>query len=114
LETCRQSCQGITDIFHEAVLGSVQGSVDDPISSHHANATGTLHILMAAKEAKVRRVIYASSPSVYGNISADPEEGPAKAEDLRPAPHSPMRQQNCSEKYIADYLPTFTDWRRSP
>jgi len=88
-ETCRQACQGVEYIFHEAALGSVQRSVEDPISSHEANATGTLNVLWAAKEAEVRRVIYASSSSVYGNLSGDAEEVMAKSEDLPPSPQSP-------------------------
>jgi nucleoside-diphosphate-sugar epimerase len=89
LETCRQACQGVEYIFHEAALGSVQRSVEDPITSHEANATGTLNILWAGKEAGIRRVVYASSSSVYGDLSADPEEIKAKTEDLPPAPQSP-------------------------
>jgi nucleoside-diphosphate-sugar epimerase len=89
LETCRQACRGITYVFHQAALGSVQRSVEDPVSTHRANATGTLNILQAAREAGVKRVIYASSSSVYGNISADPEESIRKRETLNPQPQSP-------------------------
>jgi nucleoside-diphosphate-sugar epimerase len=88
-ETCRQACQGVEYIFHEAALGSVQRSVEDPLASHEANATGTLNILWAAREAGVRRVVYASSSSVYGNLSSDPEEVQPKTEDLPPSPQSP-------------------------
>jgi len=89
LETCRQACQGIKEIFHLAALGSVQRSVEDPVATHYANATGTLNILKAAAEEKVKRVIYASSSSVYGNISAHPEEVIPKLESLSPHPQSP-------------------------
>ncbi|MGB9700443.1 MAG: SDR family oxidoreductase [Thermodesulfobacteriota bacterium] len=89
LETCRQACQGINEIFHLAALGSVQRSVEDPIATHYANATGTLNILKAAGEEKVKRVIYASSSSVYGNISVNPEEVIPKLESLPPHPQSP-------------------------
>ncbi len=89
LETCRQACQGIREIFHLAALGSVQRSVEDPVATHYANATGTLNILKAAGEEGVQRVIYASSSSVYGNISANPEEVIPKVESLPPHPQSP-------------------------
>ena len=89
LETCRMACRGIAFVFHLAALGSVPRSVEDPITSHRANATGTLTILQAAKEAKVERVIYASSSSVYGNISSLPDETVPKSETLAPHPQSP-------------------------
>ena len=89
LDTCRQACQDVTYVFHQAALGSVQRSVEDPVATHQANATGTLNILQAAKETRVRRVIYASSSSVYGNISSDPEESIPKRESLNPHPQSP-------------------------
>ena len=88
-EVCRQACQGVSFVFHLAALGSVQRSVEDPLSTHRANATGTLNMLQAAKERGVRRFIYASSSSVYGNISSDPEEVRAKEESLPPHPESP-------------------------
>jgi len=89
LATCHRACQGISFVFHLAALGSVQRSVEDPITTHRANATGTLNILQAAKEAKVRRVVYASSSSVYGNLSSDPEGVKPKREDFPPNPQSP-------------------------
>ena len=88
-EACRQACQGVSYVFHLAALGSVQRSVEDPLSTHQANATGTLNMLQAAKEQGVKRVIYASSSSVYGNVSSDPEEVRAKEEILPPHPESP-------------------------
>jgi UDP-glucose 4-epimerase len=63
--------------------------VEDPLSTHQANATGTLNMLQAAKEQGVRRFIYASSSSVYGNVSSDPKEVRAKEESLPPHPESP-------------------------
>ena len=88
-DACRQACQGVSYVFHLAALGSVQRSVEDPLSTHQANATGTLNMLQAAKEQGVKRFIYASSSSVYGNVSSDPEEVRAKEESLPPHPESP-------------------------
>ncbi|MBM4332113.1 MAG: SDR family oxidoreductase [Deltaproteobacteria bacterium] len=89
IDTCRKACRRISDVFHLAALGSVQRSVEDPITSHLANANGTLNILQAAKEEKVKRIIYASSSSVYGNISSNPGERIPKSENLPPHPQSP-------------------------
>jgi len=89
LPTCRQACQGVIYVLHQAALGSVQRSVEDPLRTHNANATGTLNILQAAKETGVRRLIYASSSSVYGNITSHPEETKPKKETQPPQPQSP-------------------------
>src|SRR6185503_5236402 len=83
-EVCRAACKGVEFVLHQAALGSVPRSIDDPLTSHQANATGTLNMLVAAREAGVRRFVYASSSSVYGN-SAERE----KVETLPTAPLSP-------------------------
>jgi len=99
LKTCRRSCEGISWVYHLAALGSVQRSVEDPIASHQANASGTLNILQAAKETGVKRVMYASSSSVYGNISANPEELIPKSESLPPHPQSPYAATKLMGEY---------------
>jgi UDP-glucose 4-epimerase len=71
-------------VFHLAALPSVPRSIQDPLTSHHANITGTLNILLAARDAGVRRVVYASSSSVYGANAEMP-----KHEALTPLPISP-------------------------
>jgi len=67
LETCRKAVENIDIICHQAALGSVPRSVEDPLSSHISNVNGFLNILIAAKEAGIKRVVYASSSSVYGD-----------------------------------------------
>ena len=67
LEDCRLAMQGIDVITNQAALGSVPRSVDDPLSSHIANVNGFLNVLIAAKEAGIKRIVYASSSSVYGD-----------------------------------------------
>lgn len=89
LETCRRACQGISYVFHHAALVSVQRSLEDPISCHQANATGTLNILLAARETGVKRVVYASSSSVYGNIPSNAEPSVPNSENLPLLPQSP-------------------------
>jgi UDP-N-acetylglucosamine/UDP-N-acetylgalactosamine 4-epimerase len=64
---CREACSGIDFVLHHAALGSVPRSVDDPVSTHNVNATGFLQMLVAARDAKVKKFIYASSSSVYGD-----------------------------------------------
>ena len=101
LSVCRLACQGVSHVFHQAALGSVQRSVENPLRTHQVNATGTLNILQAAKEAKVRRVLYASSSSVYGNTnSLDPEDIIPKEETLPVNPQSPYAVSKlCAETY---------------
>lgn len=84
LETVRKVMDGVEVVFHEAALPSVVRSVEDPTASHDVNGTGTLNVLISARDAKVRRVIYASSSSVYG----DTQELP-KREDMPTNPQSP-------------------------
>ncbi|HZM88268.1 MAG TPA: SDR family oxidoreductase [Blastocatellia bacterium] len=75
---------GVDIVFHEAALGSVPRSVADPLTTHEVNITGTLNVLLAARDAGVKRVVYASSSSVYGETPVLP-----KSEDLTPKPLSP-------------------------
>lgn len=70
LETCRRACEGVDYVLHQAALGSVPRSLDDPIASHAANVDGFMKMLVAARDARVRRFVYASSSSAYGD---DPE-----------------------------------------
>lgn len=84
MDAVRRAVAGVTYISHQAALRSVPRSVDDPLSTDAVNTHGTLQLLVAAREAKVRRVVYASSSSVYGDSPLLP-----KVEDHTPAPISP-------------------------
>ena len=90
---CQKATENIEYVFHQAALPSVQRSVEYPLTSHAVNAGGTLNILLAAKEAGVRRLIYASSSSVYGDTPTLP-----KTEEMPPHPLSPYALQ----KYIGE------------
>ncbi|PKP50987.1 MAG: LPS biosynthesis protein WbpP [Bacteroidetes bacterium HGW-Bacteroidetes-12] len=72
-DTCQKIVNGVDYISHQAALGSVPRSIENPISTHLANATGFLNILTAAKDAKVKRVVFASSSSVYGDSKELPK-----------------------------------------
>ncbi len=65
--TLRRACERADCVLHHAAIASVPKSMDDPIQSHESNATGTLRLLLAARDAGVRRVVFASSSSVYGD-----------------------------------------------
>jgi UDP-glucose 4-epimerase len=79
-----KACHGVECIFHEAAIPSVPRSIEDPVASNHAGVSGTVQLLVAAKNAMVRRVVYAGSSSVYGNTPTLP-----KQEQMQPSPISP-------------------------
>jgi UDP-glucose 4-epimerase len=97
--TIQKACRDIEVIFHEAALASVPRSVLDPVSSNHANVTGTMNVLWAAKQAKVRRVVYAASSSAYGDTPTLP-----KREDMLPRPISPYAVSKLTGEY---YMQSF-------
>ena len=72
-ETCRAACSGIDFVLHHAAQVSVPGSIADPIFSMRVNVEGHLNVLMASRDAGVRRVVYASSSAVYGDTTRSPQ-----------------------------------------
>ena len=95
----KDACSGVDYILHQAAIPSVPKSVLDPVTSHRANIEGTLNLLMAAKEAKVKRVVYAASSSAYGETPTLP-----KREDMAPSPISPYAVQKlCGEQYMTSF-----------
>ncbi len=92
----RAACEGVDFVLHQAALASVPRSVKDPITSHESNVNGTLSLLIAARDAGVKRIVYAASSSAYGD-----QEGQAKQEDMTPRPLSPYAVQKLTcEHYI--------------
>ncbi len=87
-EVCRRATEGIDYVFHQAALPSVQRSVEDPFLSNGVNVGGTLNILLAARDAGVKRVMYAASSSFYGDTPTLP-----KKEKMPPNPQSPYALQ---------------------
>lgn len=91
----RDAVDKVDFILHQAALPSVPRSVKDPLTTNEVNVVGTLNILNAAKEAKVKRIVYASSSSVYGDLEVMP-----KTEDMLPKPLSPYAVSKLAgEKY---------------
>lgn len=88
LDTVRQACLGVEVVLHHAAVASVPRSIAEPMMTHASNVTGTLNILMAACDAGVRRMVFASSSAVYGNLATTP-----KAETLPTQPLSPYGVQ---------------------
>jgi UDP-glucose 4-epimerase len=99
-EACARVCKGVDFVFHEAALASVPRSVEDPVSSNSSNVTGTLNLLVAARNAKVRRVVYAGSSSAYGDQPTLP-----KREDMLPDPISPYAVSKLTGEH---YMRSFT------
>jgi nucleoside-diphosphate-sugar epimerase len=91
----REAVEGVDFVLHQAALPSVPRSVKDPITSNEVNVSGTLNVLTAARDAGVKRVVYASSSSIYGDLETLP-----KTEDMLPKPLSPYAVSKLAgEKY---------------
>jgi len=69
---CRRACLNVDIVLHQAAVGSVPLSIEDPLTAHGSNVTGQLHILLAARDVGVRRVVFATSSSVYGDTEVQP------------------------------------------
>jgi UDP-N-acetylglucosamine 4-epimerase len=97
LEDCRRACRDTDYVLHQAALGSVPRSIEDPLRSHATNVDGFLHMLIAARDAKVRRFIYASSSSVYGD-----HPGLPKREEIVGRPLSPYAVTKTTNEMYAE------------
>ena len=84
LETCRRALRGVDFVFHLAALTSVPGSISDPLLNHEINVNGTANLLLASSEAKVKRLVFASSAAVYGDSRALPLREGAEGAPLSP------------------------------
>jgi UDP-N-acetylglucosamine 4-epimerase len=73
LGACRHACEGVHYVLHQAALGSVPHSIDDPIRTHESNVNGFLNMLVAARDSRARRFVYAASCATYGDRSAVPQ-----------------------------------------
>jgi UDP-N-acetylglucosamine 4-epimerase len=94
---CHLACQGVDYVLHQAALGSVPRSIEDPLRTHASNVDGFLNMLVAARDAKVKRFVYASSSSVYGD---DPDL--PKVESKIGRPLSPYAATKLMDEIYAD------------
>lgn len=93
-EVCRRACEGVEVVLHQAALPSVPKSIADPVASHRTNVGGTFNLLVAARDAGVRRVVYAASSSAYGESPTLP-----KVETMAPDPLSPYAVQKLAGEH---------------
>jgi nucleoside-diphosphate-sugar epimerase len=101
IEICRKACVDIDYVLHQAALGSVFRSINNPIETQEVNVHGTLNLLLSSRESKVKRFIYASSSSVYGDVSSSSEEIIPKQEGMNPRPKSPYAISKLASEYYA-------------
>jgi len=94
LDALHSACEGVDYVFHEAAIPSVPKSVMDPLGSNRANVDGTANVLVAARDAKVKRVVYAASSSAYGDTPTLP-----KRESMPPNPISPYAVAKLASEY---------------
>lgn len=94
LDAMHSACEGVDYVFHEAAIPSVPKSVVDPLGSNRANIDGTVNVLVAARDAKVKRVVYAASSSAYGDTPTLP-----KREEMPPNPISPYAVAKLASEY---------------
>jgi UDP-N-acetylglucosamine 4-epimerase len=97
LEDCVEACNGVNYVLHQAALGSVSRSIEDPILTNASNVTGFLNMLVAARDAKVKRFVYAASSSTYGDHPKLP-----KIEDQIGKPLSPYAVTKLVNELYAD------------
>ncbi|MGB9735208.1 MAG: SDR family oxidoreductase [bacterium] len=100
IQTVKMACNGIDYVLHEAAIPSVPRSIDDPVTTNEVNINGTLNVLIASYENKVKRVVYAASSSAYGDTAVLP-----KREDMSPSPLSPYAVSKLTGEY---YCKVFT------
>jgi len=97
LDACRQACRAADFVLHQAALGSVPRSMEDPVAAHESNVTGFLNVLVAARDAGVARFVYAGSSAVYGDrsrlLKVEPDVG---------RPLSPYAATKCVNELYAD------------
>jgi nucleoside-diphosphate-sugar epimerase len=101
-ESVKAAMQGVEVVFHEAALASVPRSIADPVGSLETNINGTQNVLLAARDSGVRRVVFASSSSVYGDTPALP-----KREDMQPNPMSTYAVHKLTGEFLCELFTRF-------
>jgi len=102
-EVCRRACQDVAVVFHEAALGSVPRSMKDPATTIAVNVGGTANVFAAARDSRVRRVVYASSSSVYGDSQALPKREGEEGRALSPYALSKVMNEQLASIFTSAY-----------
>lgn len=105
VKTCKEACKDIDLVSHQAALGSVPRSINDPLTTNEVNISGTLNVFVAAKEAKINRVVFAASSSTYGDSPYLP-----KREDVIGKPLSPYAVTKLVNELYAEVFSRFYDF----
>jgi len=103
LNTCRRAVEGVECVLHHAAVTSVQRSLDEPLVTHQVNATGTLNVLLAARDKGVPRVVYAGSTSAYGNPATLPNSEAHVTRPLSPYAASKLAGEEYCVAFHATY-----------
>jgi UDP-N-acetylglucosamine 4-epimerase len=110
-EDCNKACEGIDAISHQAALGSVPRSINDPLTSHDVNVNGFLNILEAGRNNNIKRIVYASSSSVYGDLTDSPKVENRVGKVLSPYAATKMANELYAEAYAKNYNMTLIGFR---
>ncbi len=102
-ETCRRAAAGVRVVFHQAALGSVPRSMEDPATTIAVNVAGTANVFAAARDARAHRVVYASSSSVYGDSPALPKREGEEGRPLSPYALSKAMDEELAEVFGASF-----------
>ncbi len=110
-KACQLACQNIDVICHQAALGSVPRSINDPVTSHNVNVNGFINILEAARTNGIKRIVYASSSSVYGDLNESPKVETRVGKVLSPYAATKMANELYAEAYSKNYEMTIVGFR---
>jgi UDP-N-acetylglucosamine 4-epimerase len=111
IDDCLLACKGIDAISHQAALGSVPRSIADPLTSHQVNVNGFINMLEAARANNIKRIVYASSSSVYGDLKESPKVETKLGKVLSPYAATKMTNELYAEAYAKNYGMTICGFR---
>lgn len=111
MDDCLLASKGIDAISHQAALGSVPRSIADPLTSHQVNVNGFINILEAARANNIKRIVYASSSSVYGDLQDSPKVETRVGKVLSPYAATKMTNELYAEAYAKNYNMTICGFR---
>ncbi len=103
LEVCQRAVRGVDNVLHQAALGSVPRSVDDPVASNAHNVTGTLNLMWAAQQQDIRSFVYASSSAVYGDHPGLPKQEDALGRSLSPYAVTKLVNEQYADVFFKSY-----------